>query len=73
MQPASPPLVISSSSKKEENGVRKRPASPPVVVASSEKGESDIKKQPGISHINSYSMSWYKTHFFLIYGSEQGS
>ncbi|KAF3594279.1 hypothetical protein DY000_02026945 [Brassica cretica] len=55
VQPASPPLVISSS-KKEENGVKKRPASPPVVVASSENG---IKKQPGISLINSYSMSWH--------------
>ncbi|XP_048629246.1 protein OSB2, chloroplastic-like [Brassica napus] len=57
VQPASPPLVISSSSKKEENGVRKRPASPPVVVAASESG---IKKQPGISLINSYSVSWLR-------------
>ncbi|KAH0853449.1 hypothetical protein HID58_093224 [Brassica napus] len=48
VQPASPPLVISSSSKKEENGVRKRPASPPVVVAASESG---IKKQPAKKNI----------------------
>ncbi|KAJ4899861.1 hypothetical protein Rs2_13812 [Raphanus sativus] len=45
VQPASPPLVVSSS-EKEEHGIKKKPVSPPVVISSSEKEETGIRKQP---------------------------
>ncbi|KAL0890045.1 hypothetical protein Bca101_014028 [Brassica carinata] len=45
VQPASSPVVISSS-KKEESYIKKQPASSPLVMSSSEKEEIDIKKYP---------------------------
>lgn len=61
VQPASSPVVISSS-KKEESYIKKQPASSPLVMSSSEKEEIDIKKYPGMPYItfpiSSYSVPW---------------
>lgn len=45
VQPASPPVFVSSS-EKEEHGIKKKPVSPPVVISSSEKEETAVRRQP---------------------------